>query len=125
MASWWTKPPIIIAAIGGIVVILLALVPRTTIIQHTSGAGSPAIGSAGGNVTITQPPPAGQSPATPSSPLSPPLATPSPLGQPWWQQPPVIAAIITAIATLGVALITRARAASPAEAKTRRPGRKA
>ena len=56
MARWWTKPPIIVAALGVLAVILTALLPRTTITQHTSGAGSPAIGSAGRDVTITQQP---------------------------------------------------------------------
>ena len=76
MANWWTKPPIIIAAIGGIVVIFLALLPRTTITQHTSGAGSPAIGSAGGNVTIT-------APSTAPSPSTLPPASPSERPRSW------------------------------------------
>ena len=54
MAHWWTKPPIIIAALGVLAVIITALLSGTTINQQTSGPGSPAIGSAGGNVTITQ-----------------------------------------------------------------------
>jgi hypothetical protein len=121
MARWWTNPPIIVAALGVLAVIITALLPRTTITQHTSGAGSPAIGSAGRDVTITQPPmplPAGQSPA-PAPP-----APPTPLGQPWWQHPPVIAAVIAALATLVAALISRSRAAPLAETRSRRLRRK-
>jgi len=129
MARWWTKPPIIVAALGVFVVIMTVLLPRTTITQHTSGSGSPAIGSAGRDITITQQPtaplPLGQSPATAPSQLSPPPAAPVPPGQPWWQQPPVIAAVIAAIATLVAALLSRARASSPAETEARRPRRKA
>ena len=102
MARGWTQPPSIIAAIGDIVVILLTLIPRTTITQHTSGAGSPAIGGAGGNVTIPAPPPAPPQPtlASPSEPL-------------WWKTPPIIAAIITALAALVAALISRGRSTLP------------
>ena len=125
MVRWWTKPPIIVAALGVLAVIITALLPRTIITQHTSGAGSPVVGSAGGDVTITQQPVpsplAGQSPAPPSAP--PPPATPPPPRQLWWQQPPVIAAMIAAIATLVAALIQRARATSSAETKARRPRR--
>jgi hypothetical protein len=124
MARWWTKPPIIIAALGVLAVIITALLPRTTITQQTSGSGSPAIGSAGRDVTITQQPmpplPAGQNHTPPPSQPSPPPVTPTPLGQPWWQQPPVIAAMIAAVATLVAALIQRARATVPAETKARR-----
>src|SRR2546430_1796696 len=106
MVRWWTKPPVIVAAVGILAVLSTAFLPRTTITQHTSGAGSPAIGSAR-DVTITQQPtpqpPAGQSPATLPSPL------PTPQGNPWWQQPPVIAGIITAVATLVAAFIPRVR----------------
>ncbi len=126
MARWWTKPPIIIAALGVLAVIITALLSGTTIKQQTSGPGSPAIGSAGRDVTITQqplPPSAGQSPATPPAPLSPPPATPTPLGQPWWQQLPIIVAIIAAVATIIAALIQRARATPPAETTTRRSRR--
>src|SRR4029434_4786824 len=109
MTRWWTKPPIIVAALGVLAVIITVLLPRTTITQHTSGSGSPAVGSVGRDFTITQPPmpqpPAGQSPATRPSQPSPPPVTPIPPGQSWWQQPPVIAAIIAAIATLVTALI--------------------
>src|SRR5690242_18491480 len=56
MARWWTKPPIIVAVLGVLAVIITALLPHTTITQHTSGAGSPAVGSAGRDVTITQQP---------------------------------------------------------------------
>jgi len=128
MARWWTKPPIIIAALGVLAVIVTALLPRTTITQQTSGYGSPAVGSAGRDVTITQQPiprpPTGQGPATPPSQLFPPPATPTPPGQPWWQQPPVIVGIIGAIATLVAAIIQRARPTLPAEPKARRPRRK-
>src|SRR6516162_8904695 len=117
MARWWTKPPIIVAALGILAVIMTALLPRTTITQQTSGPSSPAVGSAGRDITITQQPmpqtPTGQSPATPPLPSSPPPSTPTPPGQPSWQQPPVIAAIIAAIATLITALLTRARTPSP------------
>jgi hypothetical protein len=127
MARWWTKPPIIVAALGVLAVIITALLPRTIITQHTSGAGSPVVGSAGGDVTITQQPVssplAGQSPAPPSAP--PPPATPTPPRQLWWQQPPVIAVIIAAIATLLAALLSRTRAPSPTETKARRLRRKA
>jgi hypothetical protein len=120
MVRWWTKPPIIVAALGVLAVIMTALLPRTTITQQTSGPGSPAVGSAGRDVTITPQPmpqtPAGQSPATPPSQPS----TPALPGQPWWHQPPVIAAIIAAIATLVAALLTRARAPSPAQTQARR-----
>src|SRR5262245_54316911 len=125
MARWWRQPPVVIAALGVLAVIITALLPRTTITQHTAGSGSPAIGRAGRDVTITQqpvPPPAGQNPATPSSP-TPPTTAPS-SGQSWWQQTPVIAAIIAAIATLIAALIQRARATSPAEPQIRRQRRK-
>jgi hypothetical protein len=121
MTRWWTKLPIIVAALGVLAVLITALLPRTTITQQTSGAGSPAIGSAGGNITITQQHDL-QSPAA-----QPPATTPAPATlsrQPWWQQPPVIAAIIAAIATLVAALIQRARATSPAEPPTRRQRRK-
>jgi hypothetical protein len=125
MARWWTKPPVIIAVLGVLVVILTVLLPRTTITQHTSGAGSPAVGSAGGDVTITQQPvplPTGQSPAIPPAQPSPPV-TLTPPAQPWWQQPPVIAGIITAIATLVAALIQWARPTSPTKPRTPRPRR--
>jgi hypothetical protein len=126
MAKWWTKPPIIVAALGVFAVIITALFSGTTITQQTFGPGSPAIGSAGRDVTITQQPmsqsPAEQNPATPSLPsstsTSPPMSTPS--GQPWWQQPPVIAAMIAALATLVAALIQRACATSPAKKLVRR-----
>ena len=127
MARWWTKPPIIVAVLGILAVIITALLPRTTITQQTFGPGSPTVGSAGRDLTITQqpmPPPAGQSSATPPSQLSAPPATSTPLGQPWWRQPPVIAASIAAIATLVAALIQRARATSSAEPKAQRPRRK-
>src|SRR5256885_14705855 len=108
MVRWWTKPPVIVAAVGILAVLSTAFLPRTTITQHTSGAGSPAIGSAR-DVTITQQPtpqpPAGQSPATLPSPL------PTPQGNPWWQQPPVIAGIITAGAVVISALLQSARSA--------------
>jgi hypothetical protein len=108
MARWWTKPPLIIAALGVLAVILIALLPRTTITQYTSELGSPAIGSAGHDVTIMQQPlqpPAGQSPATlPSQPSTPP-ATPTLPGHPWLRQLPVIAVLTTFVA----ALIQRAR----------------
>jgi len=127
MARWWTKPPITIAALGVLAVIITALLPRTTITQQTAGSGSPVVGSAGRDVTITQqpisPPPTGQNPATPPPQLSPP-AMPTPSGQPWWQQPPVIVGIIGVIATLIAALIQRPRTPSPAEAKPQRPRRK-
>jgi len=86
MARWWRQPPVIIAALGVLAVIITALLPRTTITQHTAGSGSPAIGSAGRDVTITQQPvplPAGQSPAMPPSPI-PPTRPPS-SGQTWRQ----------------------------------------
>ena len=94
---------------------------RTTITQQTSGSGSPAIGSAGGNVTITL-----QHGLQPSA-TQPPATSPAPStlqGHPWWQQPPVIAAMIAAIATLVAALIQRARTTSPAKTQARRPRRK-
>jgi hypothetical protein len=128
MTRWWRQPTLLVAALGVLAVIITVLLSQPTIIQSTTGPGSPVIGKTGRDVTITQqpmlPPPAGQSPAPPSSPSSPPLATPPPPGHPWWQQPPVIAAIIAAIATLVAALIQRARATSPAEPKTLRPRRK-
>ena len=127
MTRWWRQPTLLVAALGVLAVIITALLPPTTITQHTSGPGSPAIGSAGRDVTITQqpmpPPLAGQSPAP--SPPAPPPGTPPPPGPPWWQQPPVIAACIAAIATLVAALLQRARATSPAEPKTRRLRRNA
>src|SRR5262245_10234434 len=101
MTRWWTKPPIIVAALGVLAVLITALLARTTITQQTSGSGSPAIGSAGGNVIITQP--HDLQPSAPQTPVT--SAAPSTLqGQSWWQQPPVIAAIIAAIATMAAAL---------------------
>jgi hypothetical protein len=66
--KWWRSPavigPIIVAIIGGIFAISVALIQRpgpkptvaepTKIEQRTHGAGSPAIGHTGGNVTIQQ-----------------------------------------------------------------------
>ena len=95
MARWRTQPPSIVAALGDMVVILLTPIPQTTMTQHTSGAGSPAIGGAGGNVTLPAPSPAPQPTlASPSEPL-------------WWKTPPIIAALITALAALVAALIAR------------------
>jgi hypothetical protein len=66
--KWWRNPavigPIIIAMIGGIALVSAAFIQRTdpkpkasepmTIEQRTHGAGSPAVGHTGGNVTIQQ-----------------------------------------------------------------------
>jgi hypothetical protein len=120
MTRWWTKPPIIVAALGVLAVLITALLTWTTITQQTSGAGSPAIGSAGGNMTITQQ--HDLQPAATQTPATSPAATLQ--GQTWWQQPPVIAGMITAIATLVAALIQRARVASPSATKTQRLRRK-
>jgi hypothetical protein len=65
---WWRSPaiigPILVAIIGGIAAISVAVIQRTapkptasaptTIEQRTHGAGSPAVGHTGGNVTIQQ-----------------------------------------------------------------------
>jgi hypothetical protein len=65
--AWWRNPTIIaaiIAAVAAIIVAVIGLTPKssppdtkpqqtTTINQTTSGSGSPAVGQAGGDVTIT------------------------------------------------------------------------
>jgi hypothetical protein len=119
MTRWWNKPPIVVATLGVLGVLITALLPRTTITQQTSGSGSPAIGSAGGNVTITQ-----QHDLQPAAPQTPAPAPPTLQSQSWWQAPPVIAGMITALATLTSALLSRARAPSPVETKGRRSRRK-
>jgi hypothetical protein len=119
MTRWWSKPPIVVAALWALAVIITAFLPRTTITQQTSGAGSPAIGSAGGNVTITQ-----QHDLQPSAPQTPVPAPPPLQSQSWWQQPSVIVGIIGAIATLIAGLIQRPRTPLPAETKAQRPRRK-
>jgi hypothetical protein len=127
MARWWTKPPIIIAVLGILAVIITAFLPIAPITQPRSGAGSPAIGSADRDDTTRQQGARllrqGQSPAAriwtrlkPTSPRSPsptPPDTPTPLERPLWQEVPVIVAVITGIASLGAAIISRPRATSP------------
>ena len=70
----WLNPTIIaaiIAAIAAIIVAMVGLIPKlkseapktaepARIEQHTSGSGSPTVGQAGGNVTITN-----EQPSTP------------------------------------------------------------
>jgi hypothetical protein len=110
MARWWTKPPIVVIALGALIIMVTALLPRISIIkQVTGGENSPAIGTAGGPVTIIQPsgPLSSTGPLPASPPTTPPQAMPVPPGPSWWQQPSVIAAIITAVAAIAVALIPR------------------
>jgi hypothetical protein len=61
---WWRNPVIIAAFIGAIAVISAAIIQHTAskpklseptrIEQQTHGSSSPAVGQAGGNVTIHQ-----------------------------------------------------------------------
>ena len=124
MKRWWRQPPMLVAALGVLAVIMTVLLSQPTLIQSTTGAGSPVIGKAGRDVIISPPietpsPPGQSAPPAPSTPSQIMPKSPEPS---WW--PPIVVGLIAAGATIIAAYIQHSKAAPPANAMPRRRRRK-